>query len=367
MKNVLVIFSSSSIGGAEKSLMRMIKYQDSHGVEPECKVNYTVSTISGDGPLRTIASDIDKQLITLDLNRYFVLVRPIMFIWKILWILRKYDTDIIYACGLRVNVALRLFKFLFRNVKLVHGVRSNPGSRSRFDRLFCLAENLLKHLTDGYITNSYETKNTLVKKCGVICNKVEVIHNGIPEIKRAVHYKEERVFRVLTVANYSERKGYFDYVDQINGERENLKNVEFLFVGRDDLNGSLHQLVEKMELSDFVKILGFKSELDSLYRSADIFVLPSTYGEGCPTVLLEALSYSVPVLAYDIDGVSEIVEHKKDGILQCVGESLVKPLIAVIGNREQLRQMGESGRKKVLQHFSVRSCRMKHDQFFDKL
>ena len=73
--------------------------------------------------------------------------------------------------------------FMFR-VKLVHGIRTDPCTNSPSDIICRFIERCLNLLVDLYIVNSNRAAITLVKKCGVASNKIQVIHNGIEDITK---------------------------------------------------------------------------------------------------------------------------------------------------------------------------------------
>lgn len=120
---------------------------------------------------------------------------------------------------------------------------------------------------------------------------------------------------VLFVGRLVEIKG-------VNYLIEAMKQVNALLVIVGD--GPLRQKLENQakELAGRVKFLGTKShvELPAIYASADILVVPSvTIGareqEGVPTTIMEAMASELPVIASDSGGISDIVCHKKNGIL----------------------------------------------------
>mgnify|MGYP001361678826 FL=1 len=62
-------------------------------------------------------------------------------------------------------------------------------------------------------------------------------------------------------------------------------------------------------------MLGFKKDINPYYKIAKLSVLPSTWGEGCPTSIIESMSWGTPVLTYDVGGCSELITNNKDGII----------------------------------------------------
>jgi glycosyltransferase involved in cell wall biosynthesis len=93
--------------------------------------------------------------------------------------------------------------------------------------------------------------------------------------------------------------------------------------------------------------------------AADIFVLPSVRDEkgnvdGLPTVLLEAMSSGVAVVASDIGGVSLVVEHGRTGLSVPPGnvEALVEAILSLAGDADRRRTLGQAARQAVVERFN---------------
>jgi glycosyltransferase involved in cell wall biosynthesis len=96
-------------------------------------------------------------------------------------------------------------------------------------------------------------------------------------------------------------------------------------------------------------------ELGALYKKASIFVLPSVWYEGFPTVLLEAMSYGLPVVCSRIGGLPEIVEDGINGLLYEPGNAdELADRIRTLWQNPALRQrLGEAGRKKLNKEYDA--------------
>jgi len=100
---------------------------------------------------------------------------------------------------------------------------------------------------------------------------------------------------------------------------------------------------------------GYREDMPRVLSEANIVVLPTTYGEGLPTILLEAASCGRAVIATDVPGCREIVRHKENGLLVPVGNTqlLIDSLRLLIGNQDLRKRMGMCGRKIAEKEFSV--------------
>ena len=159
-------------------------------------------------------------------------------------------------------------------------------------------------------------------------------------------------FYVLYVARLDYRKGVLDLIKA----SKMLKNsgINIFVAGDGPLRKHFEKEIRDNEL-DHVKLLGHVSgqELVKLYQNAAIFVFPSLY-EGLPTVLLEAMSCALPVIASDIPAHRDLIKNRDNGIL--VKPNTPKELVNEIlklKNDEDLRyKLGKNARKTIEEQFT---------------
>jgi glycosyltransferase involved in cell wall biosynthesis len=348
MIKILVLFSGCGIGGAERSLTRMVN------VNKDKNITYQVATFSTTGDWSEWANDLNLRPICFG-NRFFSLIKYI----------RQNNYQFVYIIGFRLSIYLRFIKFLLPNVKLIQGVRWNPNSQSKLDKVFRFIERYFSFLMTTYITNSKIAKEQLLQ-LGINKNKVEVIYNGIEIIKTKQIEKQQQV---ITVANLSERKGYIAYLSIIENVLKVVPEVRFLFVGRDDSKNIVETIIKKKGLEKNVFCLGFREDIPDLLQQSSIFVLPSLYGEGCPTSILESFANKLPVVAYAIDGIPELLNDEKDGLLsdKCNATSMSNNIIELLKNPKKAQQFGEMGYQKVKEKFTLEVMLEKHNNYFKSI
>jgi glycosyltransferase involved in cell wall biosynthesis len=353
---VLIVFSSSELGGAERSLTRM-------ALAPS-RVEYRLATLDGEGPWCEWVRAMGREPVVFGHRR--IAGEHGKFDWQALVALWRYvrreRIDVIYVCGVRAAFVLRWLKIFMPGVRLIQGVRWNPGSNSRLDRGFRFVERWFHGLVDGYITNSRIAANTLIQRCKVPARCVQVIYNGLAEIPAEIPSLAERPLEVLTVANYSPRKGHREYLKAVQLVVAVVPDARFVFVGRDDMSGEIQRDIETAGLSHAVRCEGFQADVSAYFRRGRVCVLPSLWGEGCPTSLLESLAWGVPVVAYAVDGVAELIANGVNGFLVAPGdkEALAARVVTLLGNIEIAERYGQAGRKIILEKFSLINCASAH-------
>ncbi len=358
--SVLLLFSSSELGGAERSLSRMAFI--SNGVE------YQLATLQGEGPWCDWIRSQGREPIVLGRGGAGggMMLKAL---WRLTRHVRSHPVDVIYVCGARASLLLRLLRIFLLGTKLVHGVRWNPNSNSRLDRFFRLMERFMHPLVDAWITNSAIAKQTLVSRCGIPAERVFVIYNGLESLPADVPPLSERPLEVLTVANLNPRKGHRESLQVVCEVLKAVPDVKFVFVGRDDMNGEVQQASAEAGLSAHVRFAGFQADVSPWLRRARVFVLPSLWNEGCPTAILEAMSFAVPCVAFAMDGIPELVGNGEHGVLLQRGDysGMAAAIIRMLTDDSKASKLGICGRKRVHSHFSLANTAASHSVAFNKI
>lgn len=357
---ILLLFSSSELGGAERSLSRMAFA--SKGVD------YQLATLLGEGPWCNWVRSQGREPLVLGRGGAGGGLMLGAF-WRLIRHVHSHPVDVIYVCGARAALLLRLLRIFLPGIKLVHGVRWNPDSDSRLDRFFRVMERFTHFLVSAWITNSAVAKQTLVSRCGIPAARVFVIYNGLESLPTDVPPLGERPMEVLTVANLNPRKGHREYLQVVREVLKAVPDAKFVFVGRDDMNGEVQQAIEEAGLSGYVRCEGFQADVSPWFRRARVFVLPSLWNEGCPTAILEAMSFAVPCVAFAMDGIPELVENGQQGMLLPCGDysGMAAAIIKMLTDDGKASNLGGSGQVRVHSHFRLENTATLHSVAFKQI
>lgn len=166
-------------------------------------------------------------------------------------------------------------------------------------------------------------KKALIKAKCIICvskvvqNSIQLqnsmlLYNPAPEVKSAKKGKPNNLIVVASIGSLIHIKG-FEYFIKAAAMFDKNANVEFRIYGEGEKKLELLQMAKGNEK---LKIKGFSSNIiQELNDEIDIVVLSSVIEEALPTVIIEAKSVGIPVIATNIGGQSEIVEDGVDGFL----------------------------------------------------
>ena len=156
-----------------------------------------------------------------------------------------------------------------------------------------------------------------------------------------------------SVGSFEPRKGQAVLLEALWRLRARQPNAHLVLVGDGPDEAMLRGKIAELGLDDTVHLFPFTSEPVHVFELLDVLVLPSLYKEGLPNVLLEAMSMSVPVVASQLAGVSEVVLEGETGYTVEPGEeaALADAIDRVWSDRDGYRRMAERARTLMVEQF----------------
>ncbi len=159
-----------------------------------------------------------------------------------------------------------------------------------------------------------------------------------------------------TIANVSPMKGIESFVDIAALVRRQVPRALFVVVGavtHPEYMRRLEDQVKRLGLADSVRFVGFSDQVERWLAAFDVMVI-SSRTEGTTTTAGEAMASSVPVVAFDVGAVREIVQHRKTGLLLPPGdvEGAASSVLQLLSDPELRLQLEEGGRVFVHDHMS---------------
>jgi len=169
---------------------------------------------------------------------------------------------------------------------------------------------------------------------------------------------------VVMAARLLRDKGVYEFTEAARILKQDAVRGRFLLVGdRDRANPSSvnESQLEAWREEGIVEILGFRSDIASIFAMSHIVVLPS-YGEGLPKVLVEAAACGRPVVTTDIPGCREAIAPDQSGLLVPPRDAraLADAIKQLIENADLRLRMGRAGRRFAERHFAIEDVIAKH-------
>lgn len=204
--------------------------------------------------------------------------------------------------------------------------------------------------------------------------KVRVVYNGLDPLdfsKRGVKELLRSEFGISpetivigSTGRVVKRKGYEDFINvakQILEEGNFKDKVKFVIVGDTPYFFPVNHLDQLKEHAKALGIeknfvfTGYKKDVKPYLKGFDIFVIPSNYPDPFPRSLIEAKSFSLPVVGFRIGGIAEAIEDGKTGFLcKKDGFAEMKDHIKTLIDDEKLRKkMGRNARARVVKLYAA--------------
>lgn len=128
--------------------------------------------------------------------------------------------------------------------------------------------------------------------------------------------------------------------------KQGYDNLKFISVGDGIIRMRMEELIKKQGLGKQVKLLGWRRDVSKIMPLFDIVVLTSLW-EGAPIVLIEAMAQAKPIVAYDVDGIKEIVRDTENGYLvkAMAIEDFAEKIKTFLDDRNLIVSMGKASRE----------------------
>ena len=192
--------------------------------------------------------------------------------------------------------------------------------------------------------------------------RVEVCHLGVdldqfaPSTRDRTHRTAREPFVIACVARLAPVKGLRLLIEAIGRVRDAGVPAELRLVGDGPDRAPLQALVEQLGLEAQVHFEGWRteSEVKAILNSADAFAMTS-FAEGIPVVLMEAMAMGVPCVATWVNGIPELIEHGVSGLLAPAADAqaTADALIALYEEPSLASRLSSAGREAVARRFDL--------------
>jgi glycosyltransferase involved in cell wall biosynthesis len=234
----------------------------------------------------------------------------------------------------------------------------------RESRFFALADRGVASFVHVHIAISLGLARYLAEKEGFDEHEFEIVHYGI-RAKGEPAEPNDVTPRLLCIGRLIPVKGHLVLLRALAQARALVPELRLDLAGHGPLEPALRAYVRELGLGDAVRFLGFVSPVQGAIEEAGIVVVPSL-GEGFGMVALEAMERSRPVIASDVGGLPEIVEHGVSGVVVPAGdaEALADALVALASDPSRAAAMGRAGRARALEAFRQEQCTVSTERLY---
>jgi len=270
---------------------------------------------------------------------------------KLVRLLRRWNFHLMVTHQSKAGVLGRVAARVAGGPPVVHSLSManfGPGYRKWEDLLFRVIEARLERVTAAYVVVGYDLAGRY-GSIGVPKDKLHVVRSGLrlPAIDSEAGDRADVLQRlrlpdhrplVLHLGSLEPRKNVLD----LGRYLRHLLTVDsgtrpFLVVaGEGPLAGAVMSMFRREGLTDDVALVGFVDDPGPLISAADVMILLSR-AEGVPQVLVQAAAAATPFVAYDVDGVRELLGLGADGVIVPLGqvEAAAEATAGIIARNEK--------------------------------
>tara|TARA_B110000858_G_C17775761_1_gene462124 strand:- start:280 stop:1491 length:1212 start_codon:yes stop_codon:yes gene_type:complete len=193
-------------------------------------------------------------------------------------------------------------------------------------------------------------------KFGLENSKIKRVNNGvlIPEKTSTYVSNENKVIDILSVGRLVNDKNYSSALKALSELKNNKPNISFKYhiIGDGYLRSDLEDLVIDLKLKSCVVFYGYKksSFVKEIMSKVHFLLLPSI-NEALPTVVLEAQSFGLPVLATNVGSVKDLVNPDTGILVEPNSYDLYQGLIEIFSKRSLWENMGKNAREFIKQNY----------------
>lgn len=170
------------------------------------------------------------------------------------------------------------------------------------------------------------------------------------------------------VGRLSEQKGYIYLLRALPEVMAAWPSIRLILVGDGELRQSLEAETARLGISEAVRFVGARQDVDRLYHVMDLLVLPSLW-EGLPTVVLEAMASGIPVVATDIPGTRDLVQDKRTGWLAPAADpgGLARAILAGLSDADERAEVAHRAAIEVAPHYSLKNIARQYEELYARI
>lgn len=362
---VLECIRQGQIGGGESHLLSLVENLDKKRFEPVV-LSFTPGPMVDQLKLMGVETHVIYTTRPFDLTK-----------WKtVRQFIKSKQIDLVHAHGTRANsnVLWASKSLSIPVIYTVHGWSFHPDQKSLVRKLRIMGENYLVSRTALNI--SVSKSNQQSGKDVLSDFRSVVVNNGINQqkfnpanqynnIRHELNIPDDKLL-VLFIARFTLHKQPLTLIHAFAKAVKENPELHLLMVGDGDQKEEAIQLIEQLQLTKNITLEKFRQDVPQVLACADIFVLPSLW-EGLPIGLLEAMAMGKTIIASNVDGTSEIIEHGVNGWLvqtDSLIDNTAKAIVALSKDPELRKQFQQQAKETVTERFNATGMTRQIEQLY---
>jgi glycosyltransferase involved in cell wall biosynthesis len=364
--NIVILFYEPFFSGQAAHVLSLVRGLD--------RSKYTLTVVCPSHDVRTVTrlGATGVNVVPLPMSRFDNRAASVALVR----LLRSQRTDLIHVHSQEAAVWGRIAAKVAGVPAVVYTPHTIETRHRHWRWLYYWLERCLGLFTDTLISVSTGQRLRLEELEVMPAERMVTIYNGINAERFQV--PTNGVLRqelggadgalVAQIGRLHEQKGPHIFLQAAALILRQRPDVTFLLVGEGPLAGELQVLARQLGLRDRVRFLGWRDDVPQILATADVGVLSSLW-EGLPYTLLEIMAAGKPTVSTDADGCGEAVLNGETGFIVPRRDpaALAQAILTLLEKPDLAKEMGEKGRKRVTEHFSLEAMITKTEAVYDAL
>ncbi|MBN1405137.1 MAG: GT4 family glycosyltransferase PelF [Candidatus Omnitrophica bacterium] len=354
------------VGGIETLILEICKRL------PKDRYSLCVFEFQGNGKLQQEFEQIGVKVHTVKKIRNLDWSLP----FKLAKLFKQQGIDIVHAHDqspwLYAGIAAK-----FAGVPVVYTEHTTPDitiyqNVNRWKRV----EKALSMITKQITAVADSVARYMIDEAGISAKKVKVIYNGIDAkiydkkadiaAKRKELGIKETDLIVGNVASLLPKKDPKTLLEAFKLVIQQVPNAKLVMAGDGLLKEQLMAMKDNLGLNGSVKFLGNRRDIPELLQVFDVFAL-SSVKEGLPIAILEAMASGLAVVATDVDGNAEVVQHGKTGFIVPARNpvALAEDIVKLLLDKDEAKKMGFLAQERVKNYFTFEKMIAEYENVYN--
>ena len=294
-------------------------------------------------------------------------------------LIREFRPHVVHTHTAKAGAVGRVAAILCRVPVVVHTFHGHVF-RGYFSpmktRVFLAIERGLGRGSSALVAVSPKVRDELLEFSVGLRKDIHVVPLGL-DLERFRDYDEPRAnaraalglpdtaFVTSIVARLAPIKAHEVFLEAAQRLRAAHPCAIFLVVGGGERNEELEALAVRLGLSESVRFLGWRADLERIYRASDAVALTSR-NEGSPVALIEAMAAGCPVVSTRVGGVPDVVTDNETGLLVAMDDAagLADALCRLARDRALGEALGAAAQTRVIKRYDARRLLLDMDSLY---
>lgn len=373
-KRILHFIESEGVYGAERVILNLSQ-QLKAGSAYTPVIGCIVPNNNCDSALYDTALDLGLEAIKIPIAN----ARLLIDLPKAAKQLKELNIDLIHSHGYKPSV----FGFVIRLLRKIPVIATchlwfEPSKGPLKMRAMIALEKFFYRWFPKVIAVSEPIKKILLQN-NLHLNQVEVVCNGVDIPEQIISADEKINFRqdlniaanafcVLNSARLTRQKAQWVLIKAAAILKQQRETVSILIVGEGSLAEELRTQIVDNNVSDYVHLLGFRSDVNKLLALSDSFALPSI-DEGMPMSLLEAAAATKPIISTLVGDIGKLVQHEQTGLVIPIEDpqALAAAIVRLKDDSEFAQKIAQNAHKNMTENYSSQAMGKRYIAIYDEL